>query len=107
MAVQKLHPAPSPRSELHPAPHRIPSADRGPPRARAQRGVELPEVIILKDRHGQLSDYAETDDTTRWREEVRSINRHIAGADLSILSGCSLVDDIGAIRTTDAAVRRI
>lgn len=70
--------------------------------------VEPPEVIILKDREGLLTDYRDNEETRRWREEVRTINAALTAAPISTVSGRNLIDDRGfMVQPNVRTLRRI
>jgi hypothetical protein len=71
--------------------------------------IDLPEVIVLKGSDGQSLDYSDSNDTRRWRDELREINAHLREASISIVgSPETLLDENGfTIRSDVRALRRI
>src|SRR5665213_1918471 len=71
--------------------------------------IDLPEVIVLKDSARQLLDYSDSNDTRRWRDELRKINDHLRGASISIVGSHGiLLDESGfTIRPDVRELRRI
>lgn len=71
--------------------------------------IDLPEVIVLKDSDGQFLDYSDSNDTRRWRDELRKINAYLREASISIVgSPDTLLDENGfTIRSEARELRRI
>lgn len=70
--------------------------------------VEPAEVIVLKSKDGKLADYAETDDTERWRGEIRAINVFLSAASISIVPKRNILDESGfVVRPNMRTLRRI
>src|SRR5665213_280790 len=71
--------------------------------------IDLPEVIVLKNSDGQFLDYSDSNDTRRWRDELRKINDYLRRASISIIGSPEmLLDENGfTIRPDVRALRRI
>lgn len=71
--------------------------------------IDLPEVIVLKDSARQFLDYSDSNDTRRWRDELRKINAYLREASISIVgSPETLLDENGfTIRAEVRELRRI
>jgi len=55
------------------------------------------EVVMLKDRHGRLVDYEDSDETNRWREVVESLNALLRDTQIAWRSGRKLKEHKGQL----------
>ena len=55
------------------------------------------EVVMLKDRHGRLVDYEDSDETNRWREVVESHNALLRDTQIAWRSGRKLKEHKGQL----------
>ena len=70
--------------------------------------VDPPEVIVLRDREGNLAEYVDNAQVQRWRREIQHINEHIQNAAILIDVPSNSLDENGfPVDPERRSIRRI